>query len=138
VHVRFHRSSKGIVIMLKKSAVTRAFVVAAAVLLAGTPMAYADPQDGSQQCPDQQGTNGQGPDQQCPGQGNPAGKIIDKVNDGADQAQKGLQQQQQQDPRNKPISQVGFMYLVNGVPTCFHNWDVGVPGMVAIMPAQAC
>jgi hypothetical protein len=138
VHVRFHRSSSGLRIMLKKSGLTRAFVAAAAVLLASAPVAYADPQDGSHQCPDQQGTNGQGPDQQCQGQGNPAGKIIDKVNDGADQAQKGLQQQQQQDPRNKPISQVGFMYLVNGVPTCFHNWDVGVAGMKAIEPVQPC
>jgi hypothetical protein len=123
--------------MLEKSGVTRAFLVVAAVLLAGAPVAYADPQDG-QQCPDQQGTEGRGPDQQCLGQGNPAGKIVDKVKDGADDAQKGLQQQQQQDPRNKPISQVGFMYLVNGVPTCFHNWDVGVAGMVAIQPVQAC
>jgi hypothetical protein len=123
--------------MLEKSGVTRAFVVVAAVLLAGAPVAYADLQDG-QQCPDQQGTEGPGPDQPCQGQGNPAGKIVDKVKDGADDSQKGLQPQQQQDPRNKPISQVGFMYLVNGVPTCFHNWDVGVAGMVAIQPVQAC
>jgi hypothetical protein len=118
--------------------VTKAIILVAAAVLAGAPAAYADPQDAGQQCPDQQAAPSSGPDQQCQGQGNPAGKVVDKVKDEADQAQRALQQQQQQDPRNKPISQVGFMYLVNGVPTCFHNWDVGVAGMVAIQPVQPC
>ncbi len=101
--------------------VTRAFVVAAAVLLAGAPMAYAEPQDGGQQCSDQQGADGQGTDQQCQGQGNPAEKAVDEVKDAADQAQQQLQQQQQ--ANNKPASQ-GLIYLVNGVPTCLHSGDV--------------
>jgi hypothetical protein len=119
--------------MHEKSKGTRALVVAAALMLTGVPAAYADPQDGGRQCPEQPAPAGPSPDQQC--QGNPAGAIVDKVKD---EAQRALQQRQQQDPRNKPISQVGFMYLVNGVPTCFHNWDVGVPGMVAIQPVQMC
>ena len=122
--------------MLTKSGMTKALVVAAALSLAGAPVAYADPQDGGQQCPNQQGAAGQGPDQQCQGQGNPAGKIIDKVQDGADQTQKGLQQQQ--DPRNKPISQVGYIYVVNGVPTCVHNWDVIVGAATPVTPVQPC
>ena len=109
--------------MLNKSGVTGAFVVAAAVLLAGAPMAYADPQDGSQQCPDQQGTNGQGTDQQCQGQGNPAGKAVDEAKDAADRAQKQPSinnNNSSSRPIRKQISQ-GLMYLVNGVPTCLHS-----------------
>ena len=120
--------------------VTRAFVVAAAVLLAGAPMAYADPQDGSQQCPDQQGTSGQGTDQQCQGQGNPARKAVDEAKDAADQAQKQLQQQQQQQQQAKknPMSQ-GLMYLVNGVPTCLHSGDVLTNVTVTpAIPVQTC
>jgi hypothetical protein len=88
--------------------------------------------------PDQQGTNGQGTDQQCQGHGNPAGKVLDEAKDAADQAQKQLQQQQQQANR-KPISQVGFMDIVNGVPTCIHNADVLIGGtFTPITPVQAC
>jgi hypothetical protein len=88
--------------------------------------------------PDQQGTNGQGTDQQCQGHGNPAGKVLDEAKDAADQAQKQLQQQQQQ-ANKKPISQVGFMYIVNGVPTCIHNADVLIGGtFTPITPVQAC
>src|ERR1700755_3165588 len=97
--------------------------VVAAVLLAGAPpMAYADPQDGSQQCPGP-GTNGQGTDQQCQGQGDPARKAVDEAKDAADQAQKQLQEQQQRQAKKDPMSQ-GLMYLVNGVPTCLHSGDV--------------
>ncbi|WIM86655.1 hypothetical protein PT015_17400 [Candidatus Mycobacterium wuenschmannii] len=114
----------------------RTIILAAALLLAGVPVADADPPDGGQQCPDQQ--SAQSPDQQCQA-GDVAGKVIDKVQDGADKAQRALQQQQQQqDPRNKPLSQVGYLYLVNGVPTCFHNWDVGVAGMVPVQPVTPC
>ncbi len=100
--------------MRNQHGITMAFVVAAAVSLAAAPTAYADPQDGSQQCSDQQNTEAQGADKQCqqqPGLGMP-----DRPNNNGNQ----------QDPNQKPISQVGYMYLVNGVPTCFHNWDVGV------------
>lgn len=115
-------------------------MVAAGVLLVGAPAAYADGPDeqdgGQQQCSDQQST-----DQQCQLGGNPASQIIEKAQDAANQAQQQLQQQQQQQqlpPDKRPISQVGYMYLVNGVPTCFHNWDVGVGGMVPITPVQPC
>ena len=114
--------------MLKKFSMAGALIAAAvAALPAGMPMAYADSQAGGQQCPSQQGAEGQSADQQCQQQKGP-GMPDRPINN---------RQQQQQDPNEKPISQVGFMYLVNGVPTCFHNWDVGVPGMIAINPVQA-
>lgn len=101
-----------------------------AALLLWTPIADADdPTDCDQLPPDQV--------QQCQQAKGAAiaNRAVDEAKRGADQAQKQLQQQ---DAKNKPISQVGYLYLVNGVPTCFHNWDVGVPGMVAIQPVQAC
>lgn len=103
----------------------------AAALLLWTPVAGADDPNDCDQLPPEKV-------QQCQQEKGLAiaNRAIDESKQGADQAQKQLQQQQ--DPRNKPISQVGFLYLVNGVPTCFHNWDVGVPGMVAVQPVQAC
>ena len=102
--------------MRNQHGITMAFVVAAAVSLAAAPTAYADPQDGSQQCSDQQNTEAQGADKQCqqqPGLGMP-----DRPNNNGNQ----------QDPNQKPISQVGYMYLVNGVPTCFHQLGMSESG----------
>ncbi len=48
------------------------------------------------------------------------------------------QQQQQQQVDQKPLSQMGFLYLVNGVPTCLHNWDVAIAGSIPITPVQPC
>jgi hypothetical protein len=118
---------------------TRALVVAAALLLAGAPVADADPQDGGQQCPDQQAPSAPGQDQQC--QGNPAEKVLDKVKDGADQAQRAMQQQEQQQKQQtmqKLMSQ-GLIYLVNGVPTCLHSGDTLTNVSVTpAIPIQTC
>jgi hypothetical protein len=80
---------------------------------------------------------GPAPDQQC--QGNPAGKIVDKVKDEADQAQRALQQQQQKQQTMKKLESQGVMYLVNGVPTCLHSGDVlANVSVVPAIPVQTC
>jgi hypothetical protein len=125
--------------MKVRTAIAGALTAGAALFLAGAPLAFADPQDGSQQCPDQQGADGPSPDQQCQSQGDPAKTVIDNVQDGVNQAQQQLQQPDQ-DWKKKPISQVGAMYMVDGAPRCIHNWDVLVNdgNTFPVLPFQGC
>jgi hypothetical protein len=96
--------------------------VGAVGLLVGTPTAVADDQDCTQQPPDQQ--------QQCQQQ---------KKGSGMPDLPTNNINPQQQDVSKKPMSQVGYMYIINGVPTCMHNWDVLIGGtFVPVTPAQAC
>jgi hypothetical protein len=114
-----------------------AFAAGAAALLLWAPIASADdPPDCDQLPPDQV--------QQCQQQKDAAiaNRAVDEAKQGADQAKKAAdqaqKQQQQQDPRNKPISQVGATYILNGAPICLHNWDVGIAGAVPVVPFQPC
>jgi hypothetical protein len=89
------------------------------------PVASADgPLSCDQQPPDQQ--------QQCQQQKKGPGVPDIPNNNNANP------QQQQQDVSKKPISQVGATYILNGAPICLHNWDVGIPGAVPVVPFQAC